>query len=132
MLAKSTEDLAHSVKKEKKEKDLESQDLYDGKRSGSGILGFKSPFKKGKLILLLFNNTRNVFGKLYSILLLSGYVKVKQKNSHTKQNLFISKVFLIKVSKEKPEKNWSCLARVPLIQSVLYKQRFKMLSYFIF
>ena len=51
MLAKSTEDLAHAVnKKEKKDKDrdMDSHDLNDGKRSSSGILGFKSPFKKGK------------------------------------------------------------------------------------
>eukprot|EP00111_Clytia_hemisphaerica_P012931 TCONS_00037976-protein len=48
MLAKSTEDV-NSIKKEKKEKDLENNDLHDGKRAGSGILGgFKSPFKKGK------------------------------------------------------------------------------------
>ena len=47
MLAKSTEDI-NSIKKEKKEKDLENNDLHDGKRSGSGLLGgFKSPFKKG-------------------------------------------------------------------------------------
>ena len=66
MLAKSTEDLSHSVKKDKKEKDLEGHDLHDGKRTGSGLLGFKSPFKKGKywvgyIIYDCFSSTTSVF-----------------------------------------------------------------------
>lgn len=48
MLAKSTEDINSTVKKDKKDKDFDGSDSHDGKKSGGGLLGFKSPFKKSK------------------------------------------------------------------------------------